>query len=142
MLSTPVIKTHTAVSCNVDDINSISSSQILEVNGIEVAGKTLDQVTDMMVANSNNLIITVKPVNQHNNITPRKSAKHVRSDSMNSTLLSNLEKVDEEGLEDEGRSDDNNRLKMLHNGSNVENGVRNADHNLSSVNNKVQLLEL
>jgi len=45
---------------------------VLEVNGIEVAGKTLDQVTDMMVANSANLIITVKPVNQRNNISPRR----------------------------------------------------------------------
>ncbi len=35
--------------------------EILEVNGIEVLGKSLDQVTDMMVANSQNLIITVKP---------------------------------------------------------------------------------
>lgn len=37
--------------------------EILEVNGIEVLGKSLDQVTDMMVANSQNLIITVKPAN-------------------------------------------------------------------------------
>jgi partitioning defective protein 6 len=34
------------------------------VNGIDVSGKTLDQVTDMMVANAANLIVTVKPVNQ------------------------------------------------------------------------------
>ncbi|XP_071445705.1 partitioning defective 6 homolog gamma-like [Hetaerina americana] len=40
------------------------NDEVLEVNGIEVAGKTLDQVTDMMVANSSNLIITVKPANQ------------------------------------------------------------------------------
>ncbi|KAG5271637.1 hypothetical protein AALO_G00182240 [Alosa alosa] len=45
------------------------NDQVLEVNGIEVAGKTLDQVTDMMIANSHNLIITVKPVNQRNNVT-------------------------------------------------------------------------
>jgi len=31
----------------------------------------LVQVTDMMVANSANLIVTVKPVNQRNNITGR-----------------------------------------------------------------------
>uniref|UniRef100_T1IAA9 Uncharacterized protein n=3 Tax=Rhodnius TaxID=13248 RepID=T1IAA9_RHOPR len=37
------------------------NDEVLEVNGIEVAGKTLDQVTDMMVANCWNLIITVKP---------------------------------------------------------------------------------
>jgi len=40
------------------------NDEVLEVNGIEVAGKSLDQVTDMMVANSSNLIVTVKPANQ------------------------------------------------------------------------------
>ena len=48
------------------------NDEVLEVNGIDVAGKTLDQVTDMMVANSSNLIVTVKPVNQHNNVVPRR----------------------------------------------------------------------
>lgn len=43
------------------------NDEVMEVNGIDVYGKTLDQVTDMMVANSSNLIITVKPVNQRNN---------------------------------------------------------------------------
>merc|ERR1711970_294029 len=42
--------------------------EVLEVNSIEVTGKTLDQVTDMMVANATNLIITVKPASQKNNI--------------------------------------------------------------------------
>ena len=40
------------------------NDEILEVNGIEVQGKMLDQVTDMMVANSQNLIITVRPAVQ------------------------------------------------------------------------------
>jgi len=44
------------------------NDEVLEVNGIDVYGKTLDQVTDMMVANSSNLIITVKPINQRNNV--------------------------------------------------------------------------
>uniref|UniRef100_A0A914XH76 Uncharacterized protein n=1 Tax=Plectus sambesii TaxID=2011161 RepID=A0A914XH76_9BILA len=44
------------------------NDEVLEVNGIEVAGKTLDQVTDMMVANAQNLIITVKPANQRNTL--------------------------------------------------------------------------
>ncbi|KAI4882451.1 hypothetical protein NFI96_033345 [Prochilodus magdalenae] len=44
------------------------NDQVLEVNGIDLMGKSLDQVTDMMVANSHNLIITVKPANQRNNI--------------------------------------------------------------------------
>ena len=50
------------------------NDEVLEVNGIDVSGKTLDQVTDMMVANSSNLIITVKPVNQRNNIVQRRRA--------------------------------------------------------------------
>lgn len=37
------------------------NDEVLEVNGIEVIGKTLDQVTDMMVANSSNLIIKIRP---------------------------------------------------------------------------------
>lgn len=49
------------------------NDEILEVNGIDVAGKSLDQVTDMMVANSHNLIVTVKPANQRNNIVLRGS---------------------------------------------------------------------
>lgn len=42
--------------------------EIIEVNGIQVYNKTLDQVTDMMVANSHNLIITVRPQNDSFNL--------------------------------------------------------------------------
>ncbi|KAM9814902.1 partitioning defective 6 homolog alpha isoform X1 [Syngnathus typhle] len=49
------------------------NDEILEVNGIDVTGKSLDQVTDMMVANSHNLIVTVKPANQRNNVMHRGS---------------------------------------------------------------------
>lgn len=48
------------------------NDEVLEVNRIEVCGKTLDQVTDMMVANSSNLIITVKPVNQRLTLAPQR----------------------------------------------------------------------
>ncbi|KAJ9582702.1 hypothetical protein L9F63_022943, partial [Diploptera punctata] len=50
------------------------NDEVLEVNGIEVNGKTLDQVTDMMVANSSNLIITVKPANQRTLAPPRRGS--------------------------------------------------------------------
>ncbi|XP_025115043.1 partitioning defective 6 homolog beta-like [Pomacea canaliculata] len=50
------------------------NDEVLEVNGIEVAGKSLDQVTDMMVANSSNLIITVKPVNQRMTLAPQRGS--------------------------------------------------------------------
>ena len=49
------------------------NDEIIEVNGIETLGKTLDQVTDMMVANSQNLIITVKPASLPPS-TPRTSS--------------------------------------------------------------------
>eukprot|EP00069_Balaena_mysticetus_P015877 bmy_22597T0 len=44
------------------------NDEVLEVNGIEVSGKSLDQVTEMRIANSHNLIITVRPANQRNSI--------------------------------------------------------------------------
>ncbi|CAJ0590435.1 unnamed protein product [Cylicocyclus nassatus] len=46
-----------AASTNLLNVND----EIMEVNGIDVSGKTLDQVTDIMIANSANLILTVKP---------------------------------------------------------------------------------
>lgn len=47
------------------------NDEILEVNGIDVSGKSLDQVTDMMVANSHNLIVTVKPAYYRHDMTYR-----------------------------------------------------------------------
>ncbi|NXU55849.1 PAR6G protein, partial [Turnix velox] len=61
------------------------SDEILEVNGIDVAGKSLDQVTDMMVANSHNLIITVKPANQRNNVIRASKASGSSGVSTDST---------------------------------------------------------
>ncbi|CAD5209820.1 unnamed protein product [Bursaphelenchus xylophilus] len=52
-----------------------ANDEIVEVNGIDVHGKTIDQVTDMMIANAHNLIITIKPANQRN--TLHKSFKDV-----------------------------------------------------------------
>ncbi|KAM3869703.1 partitioning defective 6 homolog alpha [Diretmus argenteus] len=60
------------------------NDEILEVNGIDVAGKSLDQVTDMMVANSHNLIVTVKPANQRNNVVHRGSKLSAGNTSMGS----------------------------------------------------------
>ena len=61
-----------AESTGLLDVND----EVLEVNGIEVQGKSLDQVTDMMVANSANLIITVKPANQRNTLSGGKRRPH------------------------------------------------------------------
>lgn len=65
------------------------NDEVLEVNGIEVAGKTLDQVTDMMIANSHNLIITVKPSNQFNNPVLGR-LNRTEPDRMKSQSLTNL----------------------------------------------------
>ncbi|XP_076297141.1 partitioning defective protein 6 isoform X2 [Lasioglossum baleicum] len=58
--------------------------EVLEVNGIEVAGKTLDQVTDMMIANSSNLIITVKPANQRAALTAPRRGSFSRNSQLSS----------------------------------------------------------
>lgn len=65
------------------------NDEVIEVNGIEVAGKTLDQVTDMMVANSSNLIITVKPTNQKYNLNRTNySSLNTKAPSINSKNVS------------------------------------------------------
>uniref|UniRef100_T1J4Z3 Uncharacterized protein n=1 Tax=Strigamia maritima TaxID=126957 RepID=T1J4Z3_STRMM len=82
------------------------NDEVLEVNGIEVAGKTLDQVTDMMVANSSNLIITVKPANQRNLPTPSRGSfgrsSQVSSGSHQSqqSLISDDDHFDQDEIRD------------------------------------------
>jgi len=61
------------------------NDEVLEVNGIDVCGKTLDQVTDMMVANSSCLMITIRPFNQHHNV--RRRARHSVSDDHDHVLV-------------------------------------------------------
>lgn len=64
------------------------NDEVLEVNGIEVAGKSLDQVTDMMVANSSNLIVTVKPANQRTLMGPRRGSFSRNSAMSSHSMLS------------------------------------------------------
>jgi hypothetical protein len=59
------------------------------VNGIEVSGKTLDQVTDMMVANSHNLIITVRPQNDTYNLKRTGSTSTIPTKSPISSVRQN-----------------------------------------------------
>ncbi|KAI6225730.1 hypothetical protein M3Y95_00727800 [Aphelenchoides besseyi] len=44
------------------------NDEIIEVNQIDVQGKTVDQVTDMMIANAANLVVTIIPANQRNTL--------------------------------------------------------------------------
>ena len=62
--------------------------EILEVNGIEVAGKTLDQVTDIMVANSKNLILTILPASAPKMPPNNKSADDFVSCSLSAQVSS------------------------------------------------------
>ena len=64
------------------------NDEVLEVNGIEVVGKSLDQVTDMMVANSSNLIVTVKPANQRTLMPPRRGSFSRNSNMSHGSMLS------------------------------------------------------
>uniref|UniRef100_A0A3Q3QCB6 Par-6 partitioning defective 6 homolog beta (C. elegans) n=1 Tax=Monopterus albus TaxID=43700 RepID=A0A3Q3QCB6_MONAL len=81
------------------------NDEVLEVNGIEVAGKSLDQVTDMMIANSHNLIITVKPANQRNNVVRSgggaASGSSGRSSDTPSHIIQNFMARDLESDEDD-----------------------------------------
>lgn len=61
------------------------NDEVLEVNGIEVAGKTLDQVTDMMIANSACLVITIRPFNQRHNV--RRRARHSVTDDVDDNVV-------------------------------------------------------
>lgn len=85
------------------------NDEVLEVNGIEVAGKSLDQVTDMMVANSANLIITVKPANQRGVLTLSRTS---HNDTMTSySTIASMVHSDEDHEEDE--ADDLDEIKDL-----------------------------
>ncbi|KAM8720877.1 hypothetical protein ACLKA7_006855 [Drosophila subpalustris] len=84
------------------------NDEVIEVNGIEVAGKTLDQVTDMMVANSSNLIITVKPANQRT-----LTSTHRGSFSRNSQLSSGSHHTNHTNTSDELEHDDQDDIVDL-----------------------------
>jgi partitioning defective protein 6 len=61
------------------------------------------QVTDMMVANSSNLIVTVKPANQRTSMGPRRGSFSRNSNMSHQSLLSTSTRshTESEDLEDE-----------------------------------------
>ncbi|TRY72010.1 hypothetical protein TCAL_09608 [Tigriopus californicus] len=90
------------------------NDEVLEVNGIEVAGKSLDQVTDMMVANSSNLIITVKPANQRT-LMPRRGSFSRTSNMSHGSLLSKSSTQSGTGSDDH---EDEDEIRDLTNANN------------------------
>lgn len=77
------------------------NDEVLEVNGIEVAGKTLDQVTDMMIANSSNLIITVKPANQRTALSVSRRDSFSRNSQLSSRSQQSTQSADSDEETDE-----------------------------------------
>lgn len=88
------------------------NDEVLEVNGIEVYGKSLDQVTDMMVANSSNLIITVKPESMRNAV-----GGSVRSRTSERPPLSAMNRLQAIELDD---ADDGDVVKDLTSSNNKD----------------------
>ncbi|NXS47842.1 PAR6B protein, partial [Balaeniceps rex] len=82
------------------------NDEVLEVNGIEVSGKSLDQVTDMMIANSRNLIITVRPANQRNNVVRNSRTSGSSGQSTESSLPSSTPNILANFLQGEEESDE------------------------------------
>ena len=89
------------------------NDEVLEVNGIEVNGKTLDQVTDMMVANSSNLIITVKPVNQRMTLAPQRGSALRGSQASSASHFSyhSSRSFDSDGPPVDNRDDDEDEIQ-------------------------------
>lgn len=100
------------------------NDEVIEVNGIEVAGKTLDQVTDMMVANSSNLIITVKPANQRT-----LTSTHRGSFSRNSQLSSGSHHTNNTNTSDEIEHDDQDDIVDLTGVTLDESPTSGSNHN-------------
>ena len=117
------------------------NDEVLEVNGIEVQGKSLDQVTDMMVANSSNLIVTVKPANQRT-LMPRRGSFSRNSGSHHGSMLSRGSSTQSNhsgvadggggGGGDHGGDDDVDEIRDLtnFNNENIFNNQQEAIHNM------------
>jgi partitioning defective protein 6 len=122
------------------------NDEVLEVNGIEVAGKSLDQVTDMMVANSSNLIITVKPANQRT-LMPRRGSFSRTSNMSHGSLLSKSS-TQSAGTAGTGSDDheDEDEIRDLTNvaasGHHMESLDSRASYSTASLNSKKQVLHL
>jgi partitioning defective protein 6 len=113
------------------------NDEVLEVNGIEVSTKTLDQVTDMMVANSSNLIVTVKPANQRT-LAPRRGSF---SRNSNMSQASYLSKSSTQSISDD--HDEEDEIRDLTNANSVLQSLDSRESvSYSSTSSKKQVLHL
>jgi partitioning defective protein 6 len=115
------------------------NDEVIEVNGIEVAGKTLDQVTDMMVANSSNLIITVKPTNQRYNLnrsTNSNSGSTLNSKLQTSMNITSSSIQQQSNLLNRNMSLNSSKKKLMNNNNitSNNNNNKNSASSVSSVN--------
>jgi partitioning defective protein 6 len=113
------------------------NDEVIEVNGIEVAGKTLDQVTDMMVANSSNLIITVKPTNQRYNLnrsTNSNSGSTLNSKLQTSMNITSSSVQQQSNILNRNMSLNSSKKKLMNNNINNNNNNKNSASSVSSVN--------
>uniref|UniRef100_A0A914YT79 Uncharacterized protein n=1 Tax=Panagrolaimus superbus TaxID=310955 RepID=A0A914YT79_9BILA len=85
------------------------NDEVIEVNGIDVHGKTLDQVTDMMLANAHNLIITIKPANQRNTLQRGSRPRISGTDSLASTNRRSVGSVSSSAGPNSSRHNTNSR---------------------------------
>ena len=128
------------------------NDEVLEVNGIEVLGKSLDQVTDMMVANSSNLIITIRPANQRNLPMSAMRGSYCRSsqlsqDSSHNSALSASDEEEEDEIKDYGvtppalnTSNTTTTTTTNNTNSNSNNNINNNNNNNSNNNGKSDLI--
>lgn len=126
------------------------NDEVLEVNGIEVAGKSLDQVTDMMVANSSNLIVTVKPANQRTLMNAPRRGSFSRNSNMShgsmlsrsSTQSNNSQGAHGDEHDDEDEIRDLTTNQELLGGSSTNYSANKLSSSVQQSNNKKPVLHL
>jgi len=113
------------------------NDEVLEVNGIEVAGKSLDQVTDMMVANSSNLIVTVKPANQRTIMSaPRRGSFSRNSNMSQGSMLSRSSTQSNTNDSSIGGQDDDHEEDEIRDLTGQDPHSRVSNHNQESLNSR------
>lgn len=108
------------------------NDEVIEVNGIEVHGKTLDQVTDMMVANSSNLIITVKPTNQRYNLNRSANiSSHSNTSSLANTnpkqQITSSSSFNAKKYMNGNSNNNNNNSNNNNSGSNIRSSIKTSN---------------